>query len=164
MKSRKLDKTSRGLPERLAQQRPAIPAPAGARVVTLRSIDPDGTVIVEVAGEGRPRSALLGLSATPTELLAAIRERRRALLVETPEGGVLVGLVRERLDVDREESARDEACSPHLELRATESLELVCGRSRLRMEKSGRVTLSGTDVSEEASGTARIAAADVRIN
>jgi hypothetical protein len=139
-------------------------SPGSARVVTLRSIEPDGTVLIAAPGELAPRPALLALAVSSSELLIAIRDHQRALTLETPEGWVVVGLIRDRLDVDAEEVLKQEQSAPRVEIRAQESLELVCGRARLRLEKSGQVTLFGTDVSEEAAGTIRITAADVRIN
>ncbi len=140
------------------------PRSSSARVTTLRGIGIDGTVLIDVPGEPAPRPALLALAASSTELLSAIRDHLRVLSMDTPEGWVIVGLVRDRLDVDAAEDRRDADAKDHVEVRARESLELVCGRARLRLDKSGQIAISATDISEEASGTMRIAAADVRIN
>ena len=159
------------MPRASATKRATVPAsPASAqavRIAVLASVDPDGTVRVELSGEAGARVAWLGLAEPPSVLLDAVANRARCLVVfspDAPDTPVVVGLLRERLDVEAFELAQQKAAERLVSLRAKESLELVCGDARIELRADGRVFASGNEVRTLSTGATRIEGATVKIN
>lgn len=129
----------------------------------LAGVTPEGRVLVRW-GERSPVPAQLAIASSHRELLAQIRAKA-AVLVDFIDGDlaqpVIVGLLRDRLDVDE---AMRQTQEPNLELCATERLVLACGQASVELCQDGRVTVRGTHVATQSSGAVQLKGASVGIN
>ncbi len=134
----------------------------------LDSLSPSGEVLIRVDGE--LRTAAIAASCSEAELLAAIRNRG-AVLVGFLDGNrarpVILGLLRDRLQVERVDAAVREPSSARervLTLSASEIITLRCGEAQLELRADGRVAIRGVDIVSIAEGTQRILGGNVGIN
>lgn len=143
-------------------QRPPPDRIAHPEILRLAGVTAEGRVTVLI--EGVAVEARLALAESHLALLRAI-ETHREVLVSFAGGSlekpVIVGIVRDTLDVDSDE---DRAVEPALEVRATERIALVCGDASLELRADGSVQIRGTDVSSEACGENVVRGATVTLN
>jgi hypothetical protein len=131
---------------------------------TLDGITAEGFILVRWR-EGEARAAMLALAASHRALLDAVEQHAPVLLDfldGDPEQPVILGLLRDRLDVD----ARDPAVvtEARIELSASRQLLLRCGESAVELHDDGRVVIRGTDVQSISSGSNKLTGASVDIN
>ena len=141
--------------------RVAVPGPRRAK---LASITPEGVVLVTLGAE-RPVLAEIATEVSDRTLLRAI-EHGATVLIDfldgDPERPVILGLLRDRLDVDRQDVSS--VTEPRIELTAGETLSLRCGESAIELQKSGHIVIRGGEIRSTASGGNVIQGAHVEIN
>ena len=139
-------------------------AARGPTRAQLSGITAEGVVLVTLDGH-QAVAAELATGVSDETLLRAI-ERRGQVLIDFIDGApnqpVIVGLLRERLDVSSDASHR--VTEPNVELTAGESLRLRCGESAIELQKDGRVTIRGSELRSVATGGNLVQGAHVDIN
>jgi hypothetical protein len=154
---------------KLVRTQDAEPSPRATRARapvrgTLEDITPEGFVLVSWGGATKVRAAIAA-DASHQALLRAI-EARAPVLLEFLDGDpaqpVIIGLLRDRLDVD---VADPRVVTEHLiELSASHELSLRCGESAVELHQDGRVVIRGTDIQSVSTGTNAIKGAYVELN
>ena len=113
----------------------------------------------------------IGVALPDATIVEAARMGRRALVSRTSDAVsrlILVGLVRERVASLARDAAPGELevnlDGETLRLEGKTRVELVCGRARIVLHRSGRVEVSGTHVLTRSRGAVRIKGATVHLN
>jgi hypothetical protein len=130
----------------------------------LSDITPEGFLLV-TWGDAAPVRASIAVGASHQALLRAIEERAPVLLHFLDGDAaqpVIVGLLRDRLDVDAADPSL--VIAPRIELSASREILLRCGESAVELHEDGRVVIRGTDVQSVSAGTNAIKGACVDIN
>jgi hypothetical protein len=162
-----LDEANVAVAEGAMQESAAIAIPGH-----LAGVDDEGRLLFVADGATQSLPVAIGVQLSDEELVRAARLERRAIVVApsgTPERGVLVGLVRERVGA----AARDAAANAGLQVKvdgdsvivsANARMELRCGKARITMHKDGRVEVSGTHLLSRSRGPVRIKGASIALN
>ena len=137
----------------------------------LEGIDDEGRVLFRAEGAGAPVPVAIGVALPDASIVEAARMQRRALVSRTADEVsrlMLVGFVRERVTSTARDAAPGELevnlDGETLRLEGKTRVELVCGRARIVLHKSGRVEVSGTHVLTRSRGAVRIKGATVHLN
>ena len=137
----------------------------------LDGIDDEGRVLFRAEDARSSVPVAIGIALPDASVVEAARMRRRALVSRTSDAVsrlMLVGLVRERVTSMTRDAAPGELevnlDGETLRLEGKTRIELVCGRARIVLHKSGRVEVSGTHVLTRSRGAVRIKGATVHLN
>jgi len=137
----------------------------------LDGIDDEGRILFIAEGAPQAIPVAIGVALPDASVVEAARMRRRALVSRTSDEVsrlVLVGLVRERVASVARDAAPGELQvnldGETLRLEGKTRVELVCGRARIVLHKSGRVEVSGTHLLSRSRGAVRIKGATVHLN
>ena len=137
----------------------------------LDGIDDEGRVLFRAEDARSSVPVAIGIALPDASVVEAARMRRRALVSRTSDAVsrlILVGLVRERVTSMTRDAAPGELevnlDGETLRLEGKTRIELVCGRARIVLHKSGRVEVSGTHVLTRSRGAVRIKGATVHLN
>jgi hypothetical protein len=137
----------------------------------LDGIDDEGRVLFRAEGAVDSVPVAIGVALPDASVVEAARMRRRALVSRTSDEVprlMLVGLVRERVASTVRDAAPGELevnlDGETLRLEGKTRVELVCGRARIVLDKSGRVEISGTHLLSRSRGAVRIKGATVHLN
>lgn len=137
----------------------------------LDGIDDEGRVLFRAEDARSSVPVAIGVALPDASVVEAARMRRRALVSRTSDAVsrlILVGLVRERVTSMIRDAAPGELevnlDGETLRLEGKTRIELVCGRARIVLHKSGRVEVSGTHVLTRSRGAVRIKGATVHLN
>lgn len=136
----------------------------------LDGLDDDGRLLFRPFGTEDSLPVTIGLELSDGALVKAARLSRRALALVAPDSSqpILIGLLRERVSAE----ARD-ASPGQLEVRmdgetlrfeAEKTIELRCGKSRLVLNRDGRIVLKGAHIVSASSGSHRIKGATIALN
>ena len=137
----------------------------------LAGLDDEGRVLFRAAGSDDEVPVAIGLPLGDAEVAKAAWLGRRALVVVTTGPArqlVLVGLVRERVGSATRDAAPDElqvqVDGEVVRLRGKQKIELVCGKSRLTMDRDGRIEVNGTRLIQRARGPVKIKGTTIDLN
>ena len=136
----------------------------------LDGVDDEGRLLFRAEGTETSLPVAIGVALSDAALVEAARSGRRALVARTSDDGrlMLVGLVRERIAAHVRNAAPDQLevimDGETLRLEGRTKIELVCGRARIVLHKSGRVEVSGTHLLSRSRGAVRIKGATVHLN
>jgi len=154
-----------------SDQEPNAIAPGELISGHLDGIDDEGRVLFRAEGSQGSVTVAIGVALPDASVVEAARMSRRALVSRTSDAVsrlVLVGLVRERVTSMARDAAPGELevnlDGETLRLEGKTRIELVCGRARIVMHKSGRVEVSGTHLLTRSRGAVRIKGATVHLN
>ncbi len=159
-----------------------IPAPdpalllAPAPGVTLRhghldGVDAEGRILFRADDADAAQPVTIGVEIPDGALVKAARTGRRAAVLaaaETDVPAVLIALLRERVRSEARDAMPGDlevrVDGETLRLRAENSLELRCGKSRLVLRSDGRVVLNGAHIVSSSTGPHRIKGATIALN
>jgi hypothetical protein len=146
-----------------AEREPEVNAGTRGRLVRGRLVELDegGRVRVDW-GAGQVAAALLATNFSDRVLLQAIRSRSEVLLDFLDGQPVILGLLRDRLEIDPADARG--AKEAHAVLEGTESVTIACGKSAIELHEDGRVSVRGTHVASISSGVSLVEGSPVRIN
>jgi len=137
----------------------------------LEGVDEEGRLLFRAEGSDAVVAVGIGLHASDETLVAAARERRRALVTRTADRAprmVLTGLLRERVRSEvRDADPRDLAVKMDgetLRLSAKRKIELKCGKARLTLHQNGRIELSGSYLLQRSRGPVKVKGATIHLN
>lgn len=136
----------------------------------LDGVDREGRVLFRAEGESVPVPVLVGLEMSDGALVKAARLGQRAFVLDSRESGtrILAGLVRERVAADARDAGPGQLevrmDGETLRLSAEREIELRCGRARLVLHRSGRITLSGAHLLQSSTGAIRLKGATIALN
>lgn len=137
----------------------------------ILTVNPDGTVRIELPGTADSRPARVGADLSAEVLAAAANEGREAILAfenGDPALPVVMGLMRRA-----EPATEDDRPAQHVDARvdgrrvrilAQDEIVLECGSASITLRRNGRVVIRGEYVETYSEGTNRIKGGQVRIN
>lgn len=141
--------------------KPAPAAPRGLSRGKLVALTEGGEVQVRLL-DGTVRTALLATAFSDRLLVHAIRRQNEVLLDYLDDQPVILGLLRERVEVDPQTERRTKEA--HVVLEAKQTLTLACGESAIELHENGRVSIRGKHVASISSGPQLVEGSPVRIN
>jgi hypothetical protein len=145
---------------------------AGSELISghLDGVDDEGRLLFRAEGTEASLPVAIGVALSDAALVEAARAGRRVLVARTSDDGrlMLVGLVRERIAAHVRNAAPEQLevimDGETLRFEGRTKIELVCGRARIVLHKSGRVEVSGTHLLSRSRGAVRIKGATVHLN
>lgn len=150
------------------RSRAAAAAVVLGKVVT---VNPDGTVRIELPGTADSRPARVGADLSAEVLAAAAAEGREAILAfenGDPTLPIVMGLMRRagpESGADRHAPQVDaQVDGRRVRIFAQDEIVLECGSASITLRHNGRVVIRGEYVETYSEGTNRIKGGQVRIN
>lgn len=140
-----------------------LPAPSGARLGSLRRVDPDGSVWLDGPG-GEPVRARVADGLVTARLLHALAGHVPVLVVDEhddPARPVVLAVVAERATTPSTSASID---GSSVELHGHEQVVLRCGTASITLTRDGRIVIEGAAIRSRADGTHRIQGGTVQIN
>jgi hypothetical protein len=146
----------------------ATPLKDSASVVTIVSLNSEGTPSVQIDEGGPVIPARLAFRATREQIQSAILQRQQAVvLFENGDTSkpLIVGLI-EMLAPSQPQAPFVEADidGRRMQVTAQDEIVLRCGAASITLRRNGRVIIRGTYVETDSQGTNRIKGGQVQIN
>ena len=157
----------------------AVAAAASARIVTIVSLSPDGTLHVRVAPNDPAVPARLAVRTTRERIETAVTLGQQAVvLFENGDRArpIVVGLIETLPPPQTAATPREADLLPdapfveadvdgrRVRLTAQDEIVLQCGSASITLRRNGRVVVRGTYVETHSDGTNRIKGGQVQIN